>query len=292
MSVNLEKYKVFYFTAKYKSFSAAAEELFISQSAVSQAIKQLEIELDSQLFLRTGCRIKLSAEGKVLFKYIEQAYTLILNAEKKIDSIHKLESGELVIGAGDTNCKYYLLDYLQNFHQKYPAVNIKVTNRTTDEIIELLKKGQVDLGIINLPYDTKNIEVIKSREIQDCFVAGKKYQGLIYQQLSLNELSKYPLLLLEEKANTRKYIDKIAFEYGAELKAEIELGSVDLLIEFAKIGLGIACVVEDFVEEELAAGSLFKLNVQEEIPGRSIGIAYLQDIPVSRAADCFIELLT
>lgn len=292
MSVNLEKYKVFYYTAKYLSFSAAAEKLFVSQSAVSQAIKQLEIELEGQLFLRSGSQIKLTAEGKILYKYIEQAYNLILTGEKKLNSIHELKSGELKIGAGDTICKHYLLQYLHKFHQTFPDVRIRVTNRTSDEVVELLKRGEVDLGIINLPYNDKRLAIQKVLEIQDCFVVGKKYRKLVNLELFFNELNKYPLLLLEEKANTRRYINRVAMDNGVYLKPEIELGSIDLLVEFARIGLGIACVIENFIQDAIAQGTLYKIHLKEEIPARGIGIASLKGIPNSKAADTFIDLLS
>ncbi|MFP4016487.1 MAG: LysR family transcriptional regulator [Halanaerobiales bacterium] len=291
MSVNLERYKVFYYTAKYMSFSSAAENLYISQSAVSQSIKQLEKELEGKLFLRTGPGIKLTAEGEVLYKYIEQAYSLIVAGEKKLNSIHELKSGELKIGAGDTICKHYLLEYLQKFHAEYPEVKIQVTNRTTDEITELLKKGEVDIGVINLPYRDDNLEIEKVLEIQDCFVAGEKYKAAAEKDLSMKDLIQYPLLLLEEKANTRRYIDKITIENGIILKPEIELGSIDLLVEFAKIGLGIAFVIENFVENEIDDGELYKLSFSENIPPRSIGVASLKGIPIAKAGEIFLSML-
>lgn len=289
--INLERYRVFYFTANTLNFSKAAEEMFISQPAVSQMIKQLEEELDSQLFFRSPRGVKLTPEGEVLFQYVEKAYNLIMAGEQKIVEIHNLMSGEIKIGASDTLSKYYLIPILEEFHQKYPDVKIQVTNRTTPETVKLLKGGSVDFGIVNLPLEDKQLIINECLKIQDCFVAGEKYQELAQKELSIYELANYPLLILEKGTNTRKFIDTFAAKHGLMLTPEIELGSIDVLVEFAKIGLGISYVVKDFIEEELAQSLLYEIRLKEPIPERSIGIVLNKDIPLSKAADKFIEIL-
>ncbi|MCK4258869.1 MAG: LysR family transcriptional regulator [Halanaerobiales bacterium] len=290
MSVNLEWYKVFYHAAKMRSFSKAAEELFISQPAVSQVIKQLEEELDCQLFLRIPRGVKLTREGELLFKYVEQAYNLIRTAEKKICDINNLVSGEIKIGASDTLSKYYLLPYLEEFHQSYPEVKIQVTNRTTPETIKLLRTGNVDLGIVNLPLEDDHLIIKKGITIQDCFVADKKYKKLAESEILIRDLINYPILLLEQGTNTRKFIDTYAAKHGLILTPEIELGSIDVLVQFAKIGLGISYVVKNFVKEELESNHLYEIKLKEQIPERSIGIITYKDIPLSKAAEKFISL--
>lgn len=291
MSTNLELYKVFYHTAKLRSFSGAAKELFITQPAVSQAIKQLENELGGQLFFRNAKGVMLTQEGEVLFHYIEQAYQLIATGEKKVTEIHTLLNGEIRIGASDTMCKYYLLPYLESFHCQYPGVKIQVTNRTTPETIKLLKAGQVDLGCIILPYEDDQLLIRKGRPIQECFVGGEKFKELATQTCTLNDLTRYPILLLEKGTNTRRFVDQFAAQNGLVLTPEIELGSIDVLVQFAKIGLGISFVIRDFIREDLKAGRLVEIKTQEKIPGRAIGIVTLSNIPLSKAAEEFIRLL-
>lgn len=288
MSINLELYKVFYYTAREQSFSRAAEALFISQPAVSQSIGKLEEELGGALFIRTPRGVRLSQEGEVLYRYIEQAYKLILTGEKKIAEMHNLLAGEVRIGASDTLSKYYLIPYLELFHQRYPEIQIKVTNRTTPEILKMLKSGNVDLGVINLPVDDDQLEVRRGQKIQECFVVGRKYQELAQRKVKLEELARYPLLLLEKGTNTREFVDQYAAKHGVVLEPDIELGSIDLLIEFARIGLGISFVIRDFITEELERGELILVELEEVIPERVIGIVTAKGLPLSKAGEMLI----
>ncbi|MGZ9584710.1 LysR family transcriptional regulator [Paenibacillus marinisediminis] len=281
---NMDLYQVFYFTAKTGSLSKAAEELFITQPAVTHAIKQLESKLGGQLFIRTSKGVTLTAEGSMLFTYIEQAYHFIHEGERKIGEMHELISGEVKIGAGDTLCKHYLLPHLKAYHESFPSIKIQVINRTTAETISLLKEGKIDLGIVNLPLSDPNIEIQEGMTIHDCFIAGEGYKQLSETAISLEQLLTYPLVLLEEGSRTRAYLDEIASEQGLTIKPEIELGSVDLLIEFARSGFGIACVIKEFITQELIGNSLYEIQLQNPLPPRKIGIIKRKRTPLSFAA--------
>ncbi|NOU92740.1 LysR family transcriptional regulator [Paenibacillus sp. LMG 31456] len=288
---NMEWYRVFYFTAKAGSLSRAAEELFITQPAVTHSIKQLEAKLGGQLFIRTSKGVTLTTEGEVLFKYIEQAYHFISNGERKIAEMHQLIEGEIKIGAGDTLCRHYLLPHLQKFHEAYPSIKIQVTNRTTAETVALLKEGKIDLGIINLPLvqaDNK-VQVQESIQIEDCFVAGLKHKHLSESPISLETLLQQPIILLEKGSSIRTYIDTFAESQGFTIKPEIELGSIDLLVDFARSGFGIAYVIKDFVSNELAEGSLFEIQLKTPVPPRKVGIVTLKGTPLSVAAKHILE---
>ncbi|MDF2959522.1 MAG: LysR family transcriptional regulator [Paenibacillus sp.] len=290
---NMEWYRVFYFTAKAGSLSKAAEELFITQPAVTHSIKQLEAKLGGQLFFRTSKGVKLTAEGEVLFKYIEQAYHFISNGERKIAEMHQLIEGEIVIGAGDTLCRHYLLPHLQRFHEAYPKIKIQVTNRTTAETVSLLKEGKIDLGIVNLPLipgDNK-IDILESIQIEDCFVAGLSYKHLSETPVSLEALLGHPIILLEKGSSIRAYIDRFAGEQGFTIKPEIELGSIDLLMEFARSGFGIACVIKNFAAQELAESKLYEIRLETPIPARNVGIVTLKGTPLSVAAKQLLEIM-
>ncbi len=284
----MELYRVFYFTARAGSISRAAEELYITQPAISYAIKQLEQKLGGPLFFRTSKGVKLTAEGSVLYKYMEQAYNYITAAENKIAEMHNLRSGEIRIGASDTLCKHYLLPHLEDFHSAYPDITIHVTNRTTPETVKLLKEGKIDFGIVSLPVEDSRLVVRETLSIQDCFVAGKRYAELADTSVSLKRLMEYPLILLERGSNTRNYLDDYARKHGFTLSPEIELGSIDLLVQFAKSGLGVACVIKNFVTDELREEAIFEVRVNEPIPPRSIGVITNKDVPLSAAARHFL----
>lgn len=291
MVTKLDLYKVFCEVCKCKSFSKAAKALFMTQPAVSQGIMQLETELDIRLFTRTPKGVILTNEGQLLYEYINSAINLMNVGEKKLLESKNLMVGDLKIGVGDTVSRYFLLPYLEEFHNKYPNIRLKIVNRTTLEICDMLKSAEVDIGICNFPIKASFLEKKSCKDIHDIFVCGKKFSHLISQSLSFEELTKFPLILLEPKSNSRKYVEKFISCKGIKVTPEIELGSHDLLLEFAKINLGIACVVKEFSEKYLSDGTLYELNTIEKIPKRSIGYCFLKSVSLSPASQKFIEML-
>lgn len=295
METNYELYKVFYFVAKHLSFSEASLELRISQSAVSQSIKVLESTLKCRLFIRSTKQVRLTPEGDLLFQHIEQAFNLIFAGERNLQEMQDLKQGEIRIGASDTICKYHLLPYFQQFHRLYPEIKIKVTNRTSPVCIDLVKKGSVDISIVNIPREGseggKNLQFTALQTIQDIFVAGKAFAHLKNQKITLAELSHYPLLLLERNSVTRNYFEDLIHRHNVRLTPEFELGSIDLLVDLVKIGLGISFIAKEYVTHDIDCGELFQLDVDIPVTTRYWGVATMATIPVPRAAKKFIELL-
>jgi DNA-binding transcriptional LysR family regulator len=292
MDINFELYKVFYYVAYKKSFSAAAKKLFISQSAVSQAIRQLEEKLDCSLFFRNTKRVKLTHEGQALYTYVEQAFNFIKSGEKRLVDMNSLVSGEIKIGASDTICKYYLMPYFKIFNKKYPGIKIKVTNRTSVKCIELLKTGSVDFSVVNIPLtnESSQLEFRNTRAVQDVFIAGSSYDYLKSKELHLKDLEQLPLLVLEKNTITRDYFDSMLESYDVEINPDVELGSIDVLVDMARIGLGIA-FVPDFCANAGAEADVFKLDIKEEVPQRYMGVVTHKNIPLSVAASKFLEML-
>ena len=282
--MNLELYKTFYYIAKHGSISKAAEHLYITQPAVSRAIKQLEYDLGCALFSRTPKGVKLTQEGEILYQYIAQAFGFISAAEKKISDVKNLLGGEVRIGVSDTLCKNYLVPYLKLFNTLHPSIKIHVICPTTPGIISLLKAGKIYFGIINLHYQDDQLVFKNIMQVQDCFVTGEKYKHLSYQMQALSEIVKHPLLLLEKNSNSRVYIDEYFKENFINATPDFELGNIDLLIHFARYDFGIACVIRNFIEDELDSGGLYEVKPIEKIPPRSIGAAWLKDVPLSTAA--------
>jgi DNA-binding transcriptional LysR family regulator len=293
MDINFELYKVFYHVAQQLSFSEAANRLFISQSAVSQSIKLLEEKLATKLFARNTKQIRLTQAGELLFNHVEQAFHFLKTGERSLNELHSLQQGELRIGASDTICKYYLLPYFEQFHHLYPKIKLNVTNRPSPACAALLEKGLVDVSVINIPRTGtyKNMTITKRTTIHDVFVAGANFRYLQPAKLTLAQLSHYPLLVLEKQTTTRDFFDSLLQQHNLAITPEIELGSVDLLIELAKIGLGIAFISREYIQKELAGNELFILDVKADIEPRSLGILTHNSLPVPVAAQKFIELL-
>lgn len=291
MISKLDLYKVFSKVGKCKSFSKAAEELYMTQPAVSQAIMQLERELDVRLFNRTAKGVTLTTEGNHLFEYVNSAISLIESGEEKIQEFKNLTVGKLKIGVGDTISKYFLVPFLEEFHKKYPNIKFKIVNGTTYELCSLVKSGEVDISICNLPLIDSALEIIPCLTIHDIFVCGEKYKELSKKKIDLSEIAQYPLIFLEKSSNSRKYVENHMVSKGITISPEIELGSYDLLLKFAKINLGIACVVKEFSLDYLNSGDIYEVNLDEAIPERSVGICYLKKVPLSLASTKFVETI-
>ncbi|MBS4203641.1 LysR family transcriptional regulator [Lederbergia citrea] len=289
MVANLELYRVFYWTAREQNLSRAAERLYITQPSVSYAIKQLEEQLSIKLFHREARGVRLTDEGTVLFRSVEQAFNFLDSAERHMADINGLVRGELRIGSSDSLCKYYLLPHLGTFFSDYPGIRLDLIHGTTSEIIRYVKEGRIDFGIVRLPVDDNQLVVREATTVQDCFVAGPRYSHLAEKALHLSELIKHPIILFTKKSSSRQFIENFVAEEGLEIIPEIELASVDLLIEFAKVGLGISFVTKQFVTKELDNGALVELKLVEQIPSRKIGIVYLRQHQLSKASSTFIH---
>ena len=291
MDINYELYKVFYHVANTLSFSEASKQLFISQSAVSQSIKVLEKKLNQPLFIRSTKRVQLTPEGEILLKHIEPAMNLIRQGENQLLEANTLNGGQLRIGASDTICRYYLVPYLKDFHRRYPNVHIKVTNQTSIACAKLLESGQVDFAITNYPNsglsNTQNVRII--REFRDVFVANDEYKELRVKTVTLKDLKQFPILMLDRKSTTSEFLHSMFQRHQLDLVPEIELSSNDLLIDLARIGLGVAFVPDYCIPDN--ERSLFKVQIEEELPTRQIVVASNDSLPISQAAKQFMEML-
>lgn len=291
MDVNYELYKVFYHVAISLSFSEASKHLFISQSAVSQSIKVLEKKLGVNLFIRSTKRVQLTPEGETLLRHVEPAMNLIMRGESQIMEASSLGGGQLRIGASDTICRYYLVPYLSKFHKAHPNVHIKVTNQTSTKCVDLLQNGQVDLIVTNYPNShlthSEQLQVIHT--FQDKFIAGSEYYGeLKGKKLHLKELLSYPIMMLDRKSTTSEFLHNLFQQHQLDLVPEIELGSNDLLIDLAGIGLGIAFVPDFCIPQN---EKFFSLDIVEELPKRKLVIAHAPKLPLTRAAKEFLAIL-
>lgn len=292
VDVSLDLYRIFCAVVRSGNMSAAARELYISQPAVSMAIRQLEDRMGSPLLIRTAKGVYPTAEGKLLYTYLEQALGLIHAAEEKYFQMVNMEMGELKIGASDTVIANFLLSYLEKYHKLYPDINIKVTNKTTYESLRLLKNGSVDVCFINLPInDDGDLEIRPCIEIHDILVGGERYKRLSEVGLDLKDLPAYPLLLLEDLSNSRKYIDRYAEDNGVILNPILELGSSDLLISFAQINLGLTYVIKEFTEEALKEKRLYEIPITPPLPKRNIGMVHLKNVTLPHAVRGFIQLI-
>lgn len=299
MDINYELYKVFYHVAKSLSFSEAAEELFISQSAVSQSVKLLEKRLGQTLFVRNTKRVSLTPEGEMLMKHIEPAIQLINRGENQLSRDASEGGMQLRIAASDTICRYVLVPYFRNLHEAYPDVHINIINGTSLHCAEMLEAGQVDLIVANAPNEslTANMQIRDIRDFSDVFVGNPAYFPDCYtaangkqKVLSMKELLTYPILMLSKHSATSFFLHEQFQKHSLELVPSIELNSNDLLLDLARIGLGIACVPDFCIPE--SEETLVRLSIKEQLSKRKLVIAYDEKWPLSLPAKSLIAALT
>lgn len=292
MNINLEYYKIFYHVATERSITGAAKKLCISQPAVSQAVKQLEQGLGIELFTRRAKGVSLTRAGTLLYSYVGNGYETILAGETQLAKMMNLEYGEVRIGASDMSLQFYLLPYLERFHQLYPEIKVTVTNAPTPQTIDHLNQGRIDFGVVTKPLDIDSkYDITCVRKIQDVFVAGEKFRYLKGKKLDYKELSALPLICLEGDTSTRKYVDSYLEERKVSVTPEFELATSDMIVQFAMRNLGIGCVVEDFAKKQIDSGELFRLEFKKKIPERDMCLMIDQRSTMSVAAAKLLELL-
>lgn len=291
MEQNLSSYRIFYAVANTGNISKAAKELYISQPAISKSIQKLEENIGVKLFDRSSRGVTLTPEGELLYIHVKSAFETLTLGEDKLRRSIALGVGTLTIGVSSTLCKYILLPYLRDFIKKYPHINISIACHSTNQTLKLLEDGKLDIGLIGKPELFKDIDFYPLQEIEDIFVAAKDY----LRNLKIRGVEKHyilqssTLLLLDKENMTRQYIDDYFQGNHIMVQDTIEVSNMDLLIEMSKIGLGIGCVIRDFVQSELTDGALVEIPLNVPISKRFIGFAYKKDARISKSLKHFID---
>ena len=292
MAVKLELYRVFLEVAQAGNISSAAQKLYISQSAVSQSVRQLEEQLQVRLFSRSTKGVALTSEGATLLEYVQHALGLLQSGEEKLEQSRQLLTGELIIGASDTVTKTYLLPRLEAFHKAYPDIRIRILNGTSRMVLEYLHSGQVDVAFAGEMQDERVYDIRHCLDTHTVFVAAPDYPCDFRQSYSMQQIAELPLILLERKASSRVFVEKFFQQNGVTIRPEIELGSHNLLISLARIGLGVACVTEEFSLSGLERGVILPLKTDFQIPSRAVVMCSLRGVTPTSAAKRFMDFVT
>lgn len=291
--INYELYRVFYTVAKCGSLTRAAEELHISQPAVSQSIRQLESQLGTSLFMRRHNGMELTTlGGELIFGDVETAVKLLGGVEERLAELKQSATGTLRIGASDTIFQYVLSEKIVEYNRRYPQVAIELISDISPNIIEGLKTDRCDVGFLNLPIAPDNGVVITQSimYLNDIFIAGKRFKELKDKQLPLRELQRYPLLLMEERTVAREALDNYAKSHGVRLIPAVEINSWGFMKRLVGAGMGIGCIPREYTLNKLGDGTLFELNVTPPLPMRSVGMALPKSPNISFALKLFIDL--
>ena len=292
MDIDLNLYYIFYIVASKGSITKAAKELFISQPAVTQAIKNLEDKIGATLFVRAKKGVVLTEEAKVLYNYIETGINYIKNGENKFKELKNIDSGTLRIGASTTITHYVLLPLLDKYQELYPNVNISIVNNLTRDLVKSLREGSLDLLVLNLPTkEAKDISVTPFLTVHDYFMVGKRKQNLSKEKKTLKSLDKEDFIFQKQPSNTRNFLDNWLAENHVNFIPKYDIVSFNLVKDMTKMGLGIGYITEEFAQDELNKKELFKLDIEPKIRSREVGYATLKNSIPSFATRAFIDLI-
>ena len=273
------------------NISKAAKELYISQPAISKSIQKLEESVGCKLFSRSSRGVVLTDEGKLLYEHVSEAFETLTMGEEKLKRSIELGVGHLKIGVSSTLCKYLLLPYLKEFIRQNPHISISISCQSTNDTLKLLEDNKIDIGLIGKPENLKNIHFDFLEEIEDIFVAAKDYlRNLKARGIQKDHILQSSTLMLLDKNNmTRQYIDDYLQENQIIIKDSIDISDMDLLIDFARIGVGVACVIKNFVREDLENGTLMEIPLGFPIHKREVGFAYKTTTKPSKSLAEFIH---
>ena len=290
--VNLELYRVFYTVAKCGSLTRAAEELYISQPAVSQSIKQLENQLGVTLFIRTHRGMQLTEQGgKMIFEEVERALRLFDEAESRLEQTKGSASGTIRIGASDTIFEYFLADKIVQFHERFPAVKVELMADFTPDTIEKLKADRCDVAFVNLPIEVDPELTLEGNfmRLNDIFVVGEKYKELAEGEVPLAKLDKYPLVTMDKSTVAYRSFESFLSNVGIKLRPSIEVGSWELMKRLVWRGMGVGIIPREYAQHKIDDGELFEVKTDPTLPVRSVGMLLPKNKPVSYALHCFLE---
>ena len=292
MQTNYEYYKIFYYVAKYLNITRAASALKTSQPSVSRCMQCLEHDLDCTLFIRSKRGVTLTAEGELLYRYIKAGCEQIMEGEAALHNILTYRTGSVHIGATETVLYNYLADKLEDFRSLYPEIDLKVSDFNTPEAIKKLKAGMIDLAIVASPLQADSlIQVKKLSSFQDIVIGGPQYEELASRQFSLNELSSYPFVAMEQGTATAAFLESFFIENNVSITPKLELAGTSLILSMVEHNLGLGFIPDVFAKKAIADKRVFQIKLKETIPRRDISAVTVSNYPLSAAVQAFINTL-
>jgi len=276
MEHNLSQYKIFYEVAKTGNISKAAKELYISQPAISKSISKLEESLETVLFNRNSRGVQLTAEGRILYEHTRTAFEALKQGESELKRIKHFQMGHIRIGVSNTLCRFIMVGYLKGFIEQYPHIKISIESQSTTHTLEMLEQQKIDIGLVACPRANKNLTFFPVMEIEDIFAAAPSYLENLYlrEGRDTDVFQTGNIMLLDRNNITRHYIEDYMNINHILANNLLEVTTMDLLIEFTRIGLGIGCVIREFVQDDLELGRLVQLIPGAPIHKRTVGFAY------------------
>lgn len=286
MYISYDYYRIFYYVARYGSFTNAAKALFSNQPNVTRAVKKLEQELGCTLFIRSNRTVTLTPEGKNLYSHVAAAFEHILAAEAELSDARSLHSGIVSIGTTEIALHCVLLPVLKEFRRLYPGVHIHIANYSTPQALNALKSGLIDFAVVTTPMVLpKSADKILLKKIQEVPVCGSAYAFLTQKVCSLSELTEYPFICLGTQTKTYELYTKWFAQHELPFTPYIEAATADQILPLVKNDLGIGFIPEEFLKNESETTGVYRLPLKEETPYRDICLVKQKETSLSIAAE-------
>lgn len=293
VAISYDYYRIFYYVAKYHSFTRAAKVLMNSQPNITRTINNLESELGCRLFLRSRTGVVLTPEGEQLFSHVQIAQEHLQAGETSLLEAQNLISGHLSVSASEIALHLLLLPVLQKFHQAYPGVHIRVSNHSSPQAISAVKNGASELAVITGPTNISKPLTEKSLlSFRDVLVAGPGFSSLQGRTLSLEELKHYPIISLGRESMTFSFYDRFFSAHGQLFQPAVEAATADQILPLVRYDLGLGFLPEAYVMDAIARGEVFPVSLQETIPCREVTLILDKSRPLSAASVAFKQMLS
>lgn len=292
MDITYDYYRIFYYVAKYKSFTRAASILMNNQPNITRSMNNLEKQLGCTLFVRSNRGITLTPEGKKLFNHVSIAYKQLHLAELELANSSSLESGTVTISASETALHGILLAVLKDFHNAYPGIHIHILSHTTPQAIQTVRNGLADFSVVTTPTRIqKPFKETRIKEFHEVLVGSKKYAYLAEAKHHLSDLQKYPMVCLGKDTMTYNYFTDIFLRKNIALNPEVEVATSDQLLPVITHDLGIGFVPDFLLNDPALNEEVFKIPLAETLPPRYICLVEDSGHPLSVAATKLKDML-
>ncbi len=290
--MHIETLKVFCDIIESGSFSYAASQNFVTQSAVSQQVRSLEEKYDCRLIERGRAGVKPTPGGQVLYSTSKEIVRKFMELENRLREIGSVIAGSIRVGTVYSVGLHELPPYLTEFLRSFPAVNVHLEYLRSNRIYEDLTEGKIDLGIVAYPAKRSQIVTIPFRHDELVLVAPPDHALAPHGKVSVAQLSGHNLVGYERDISTRKASDRILRDHGVKPQYAMEFDNIETIKRAVEIGIGCAIVPRLTVEVETARGSLKMIDFQEGPFTRPLAIIYKRGRELPPAARKFIEVLT
>ena len=286
-NINYNLYKSFLVVYETQNISRAAELLYISQPAVSHNIKELEKQLNIQLFYKKANGMSATNEADILYKYISSAFNSIWKGELTISDMAGLKTGVVKVGIPSYLSVLYLAEIITEFRQKSPNIKIEIVSKPIPDLISMLQTQNLDIVIDSQPIAAdKKTEIKYLKSYAHCFFATDKHFS--EKSLGMDALANLPLIITSQNAEEIKLLKNAT--PGVKINPIIESWTTESMIKLVKDGNGVGYCQEDYIKEELENGSLKKFKLNFVLPKLDIYCGYMTDT-LAYAPKKFIEFL-